>query len=139
MEIICPHCKATNRVPDERLQDNPVCGMCKEPILPPEPIHLTQANFDAILRGDLPVLVDFWAPWCNPCRMMAPFFAEAATQLHGRIILGKLDTEAEQALAARFGIRSIPTLALFHKGQEIARDMGARPAAQIVQWTESHL
>lgn len=140
MEIVCPHCQAINRVPAERLQDGPICGACKQPILPAAPIELTADNFDTLLaRSGLPVVVDFWAPWCGPCRTMAPWFAEAARQLHGRAVLAKLDTEAHPALAARFGIRSIPTLAIFKAGQEVAREAGARPAAEIVRWAERAL
>lgn len=140
MEIVCPHCKAINRVPAERLQDNPVCGACKQVILPDHPIELTADNFDALIeRSGLPVVVDFWAPWCGPCRAMAPMFAEAAKQLHGRAILAKLDTDAQPAIAARFGIRSIPTLAIFKNQGEVAREAGARPAAEIVRWVEAQL
>ncbi len=140
MEIVCHHCKAINRVPDERLHDDPVCGVCKEAILPAAPIELTLANFDALVeRSDLPVVVDFWAPWCQPCLAMAPMFAEAARQLQGRAILGKINTDAEGPLAARFGIRSIPTIAIFRHGSELARDVGAHPAGKIVSWVESLL
>lgn len=140
MEIICSHCKATNRVPDERLQDGPACGACKQPLLPPEPVELTLANFDALIeRSGLPVVVDFWAPWCAPCRAMAPMYAEAARALQGRAILAKLDTDAHQAIAARCAIRSIPTLAVFSHGRELARESGARPAAEIVRWVEQFL
>ncbi|NSL54964.1 thioredoxin TrxC [Uliginosibacterium aquaticum] len=140
MEIVCVHCKSINRVPAGRLQDGPVCGACKQPILPAEPVVLTADSFDAVIaRNGLPVLVDFWAPWCGPCRSMAPMYAEAARLLHGRALLAKLDTEAQPAIAARSGIRSIPTLALFKAGHEVAREAGARPAQDIVRWASPFL
>ncbi len=138
MEIVCPRCQAINRVPAERLQDGPVCGACKQAILPPGPVELTADNFDAVIaRSGLPVVVDFWAPWCGPCRSMAPMYAEAARQLHGRAILAKLDTEAHPALAARFGIRSIPTMVIFKGGAEVARISGVPGAADIARWVRT--
>lgn len=140
MEVVCAHCKTINRVPAERLLDGPVCGACKQPILPATPVELTTENFDAVItRSGLPVVVDFWAPWCGPCRSMAPMYADAAKLLHGRAVLAKLDTEAHPAIAARFGIRSIPTLAIFEAGREIARETGARPAQEIVRWISTFL
>jgi thioredoxin 2 len=140
MEIVCTHCLAINRVSAERLADSPICGKCKQALLPAAPVTLSDTGFASVIaRTALPVLVDFWAPWCNPCLAMAPMYAEAAQQLQGRILLGKLDTEANPATAAHYGIRSIPTLVLFRNGQEIAREAGARPTAEIIRWLERHL
>ena len=140
IHIVCPHCAAVNRIPSARLADGPNCGKCKKVLFAGEPLVLTGALFDRhIGRSDVPVLVDFWAPWCGPCKMMAPQFEAAAKQLEPRIRLAKVNTEAEQALAGRFNIRSIPTLALFRGGREIARQPGAMGKEDIVRWVMSAL
>ena len=121
MHIVCKHCQTTNRVPDERLAQDPVCGRCGEALLGGQPVELTDDNFDAVTsRTELPIVVDFWASWCGPCRMMAPQFEQAARQLKGRALLVKVDTDANPQVASRFAIRSIPT-----HGQAAGRARGA--------------
>jgi len=140
LQLVCPHCAAINRVQAERLGDGPVCGQCKQALFSGSPIELTAANFDRhISQSDLPVLVDFWAPWCGPCRMMTPVIEQVARDLGQIVRVAKLDTEAEGAIAARFGIRSIPTLAIFHQGRELRRQSGAVSFPVLQNWVQSVL
>ena len=135
--VVCPHCGATNRIPAERLADDPNCGRCGAALLGAEPVALTDDNFEQVIAGtDLPVIVDVWAEWCGPCRMMAPQFEQAARQLKGRALFVKLDSDAHQRTAGRLGIRSIPTLLRFEGGRETHRVSGAQPAAQIVRFAQ---
>jgi len=135
VQLACPSCLTANRVPADRVGDGPKCGRCGELLLAAAPLELDEARFDTyVARNGLPVLADFWAPWCGPCRAMAPHFARAAEQLKGRVQLVKVNTEAAPGLASRLGIRAIPTLVLFRDGAEVKRVSGALDTGELVRW-----
>lgn len=139
--IVCPHCHTTNRVHTQDLDNAPDCGKCHQPLFSGHPVELDESSFERhVGRSEIPVLVDFWAPWCGPCRIMAPAYEQAASQLEPRVRVAKVNTEQAQKLGARFNIRSIPTLALFVGGREVARQPGAMTTpAQITAWVRSQL
>ena len=140
LHIVCTHCNGVNRVPAEKLGAGGKCGKCKQPLFDGHPVALSSSSFAThIGRSDIPVLVDFWAPWCGPCQMMAPILEQAAAQLQPRMRLAKVNTEEEQQLAAQFGIRSIPTIAIFHRGREVARTAGAMDLSSLLAWARRHL
>ena len=140
MHLVCPHCNATNRVPADKLQAELNCGKCHAALLQAHPDNLGEVAFNAQLaKSDLPLVVDFWAPWCGPCRAMAPAYEKVSHDMHGKARFVKVNTEDEQGLAAKFNIRSIPTLAVFAGGREIARQPGAMSAPDVARWVSAAL
>ena len=140
LHIVCPHCHTVNRIIAERLAQHPRCGQCKQALFTGHPLELTSRNFQQhITRNEIPVVIDFWAPWCGPCKMMAPSYTQAAAILEPQVRLAKLNTEQEQNIAAQFNIRSIPTLIIFKTGREIARQAGAMNASDIVHWINGYI
>ncbi len=140
LHVVCPHCHKTNRVAEADLSAAPSCGSCHQPLFTGQPVQLDAESFAKhVGRSHLPVVVDFWAPWCGPCRMMAPAFAQAAQQLEPNVRFAKLDTEAYPHVAAPYGIRSIPTMIIFEDGNEVARISGAMPASEIVRWVREQV
>ena len=138
IRLVCPHCEAINRVLPARAHDDPVCGRCKQALWPAAPLELTDANFDRhVGRSGVPVLVDFWAPWCAPCRTMTPVIGEAARVLAPAVRVAKLNTEAETSIAARFAIRSIPMLAVFRDGRILQQRAGAMSLAALLEWVRA--
>lgn len=139
MIIVCPHCQAKNRVPEEKLEAGPACGQCHSALSPLAPIELNEQNFSHFIsNSDLPILIDLWADWCGPCKMMAPHFAQVAKQ-NPRVIFAKINTEESPRLSAAFHVRSIPTLVLMNKTTEIARMSGALRSNELQQWLDQQL
>lgn len=140
INVVCPHCLAVNRVPAGKLEAGPKCGKCKSSVLDGVPLDLNTGNYQQYLgRNDLPVVVDFWASWCGPCKMMAPVFSQVAHQMATQVRFAKVSTEQEQGIAGQYGIRSIPTLILFKNGKEISRQAGALDAGSLTQWLASSI
>ncbi len=138
ISLVCSSCLSVNRVPEARMADAPICGKCKQLLTPDQPIELTDENFQKfVARTEIPIVIDFWAPWCGPCRQMAPAFSAAAKQLSPNVILAKVNTEEAQRSAEGFNITGIPCMIAFRNGKEVARQSGAMNTEQIVKWTRA--
>jgi len=138
--IVCPQCFVTNRVPDARLADAPTCGKCHHALFQASPVSVDMAQFQKMIAyNDIPVIVDFWAQWCGPCKMFAPVYAQAAEKLEPRFRLLKVDTEAQQDIASQYRIQSIPTIAVFKQGKEFTRQAGAMQLGQLLQWVDQNI
>ena len=139
IHVVCPHCGGINRLPSERLAEKPSCGKCHKPVLDGVPVNLSSASFDRFIsKNELPVVVDFWAAWCGPCKMMAPVFSQAASEMATQFRFAKVDTEQAQDIAALYNIRSIPTMIMFKNGQEINRVAGAMDQSGLKRWLSAH-
>jgi thioredoxin 2 len=140
IHVVCGNCDSVVRIPDDKLGQEPRCPKCHHALLPGEPLALKTASFDRHLaRNDLPLIVDFWAPWCGPCKMMAPHYEEATRRLQTKARFAKVNSDDEPSLSARFGIRGIPTLIVFKQGQELARQSGAMELGGLLRWLQPHL
>lgn len=139
MNTVCAECQAINRLPEDRIDDGAKCGRCGHQLFDGEVVNATTATLDKLLKDDLPVVVDFWAPWCGPCVNFAPIFEDVAEERSGKVRFIKVNTEAEQALSARFRIRSIPTLMIFKQGQMVEMLNGALPKTQFDRWLDEKI
>lgn len=138
--IVCPYCNGTNRIPTGKVPEEAKCGRCKKSILDTKPIELNTDNLEQhLLKNDIPVLVDFWAPWCGPCKIMGPNFEQASRSFKGRVRFAKINTEDQQSLGGHYNIRSIPTLVLFKGGKEVDRVSGALDAKQLISWINTKI